>query len=101
MKNVRAVLGCAVLVAGLSGIGGCKGCDDLIQQVCTDLGPTDCKYWKDHGWDQKMIPSGRGVNKACGMMLGDNVYPELIKAARNTVKVNREGDAIKEKYKQK
>jgi hypothetical protein len=48
-----------------------------------------------------MIPSGRGVNKACGMMLGDNVYPELIKAARNTVKVNREGDAIKEKYKQK
>ena len=75
----------------------CHECDDLVQKMCTDLGPEDCAYWKAGGMDQKLIPGGRGVNKFCGMMKGDAVYQPLLKAQRDWVKAMRNADAVRAK----
>jgi hypothetical protein len=99
MKGSWSLLVVVTAVACSFGLTGCKTCDDLIQKMCTDLGPDDCKYWKDHGWDQKIIPGGRRVNRACGQMMDDNIYKPLLNAAKNQVKIQRGVDAKLSKVK--
>jgi hypothetical protein len=91
----------AAAVALSSGaLGGCKGCDDLIAQMCTDLGPEDCAYWKKHGWDQQMLPKGRRVNAYCrDPMMSDAVYPKLLQIQKRQVEANHKADEVRAKYK--
>ena len=70
----------------------------VFQKMCADLGPDDCAYWKAHGMDAKLIPGGRGVNKACSMMKGDAVYSPMLKGQQNWVKAMRQADAVKAKF---
>ncbi len=88
---VRAVALCLCL----TGFAACNNCEKLVEKVCSDLGADDCAYWKQHGGADKLIPGGRGVNRACGMMLGDAVYPPLLKGQRDMVKAYRTADAAK------
>ena len=97
MKGSLSYLVTAAAVVGAIGMAGCNNCEKLVEKVCTDLGPEDCQYWKEHGWDQQLIPGGRGVNRACGSMMSDSVYPPLLAGAKNQVKANRGADAVRAK----
>ena len=89
MGNSIIVVAGTLLLSSLC-LVGCNNCENMIEKMCSDLGTEDCAYWKQRGWDRELIPGGRGVTKACGMMMGDNVYPKLLASQKNLIKVNRE-----------
>jgi hypothetical protein len=64
---------------------GCNNCEKMVEKLCTDLGPEDCALWKKSGLDQSLVPGGRKVNSACGTMMSDAVYPNVLKGARQQV----------------
>jgi|GEM_PF-3886591 len=100
MKNWILAVGAGALAFSLVNLMACKGCDDLLAKVCTDLGPEDCAYWKKHGWDQQMLPKGRRVNAYCrDPMMSDSFYPQLLEIQRKQITANHEADKIRAKYK--
>ncbi len=100
MKRWIFAVGTAALALASGGLGACKGCDDLIAKMCTDLGADDCAYWKKHGWDQQMLPKGARVNAYCrDPMMSDAFYPKLLEIQKQQVKANQQADEIRAKYK--
>jgi hypothetical protein len=72
------------LAACLGFLTGCNNCEKLTEALCKDLGD-DCASWKAAGGPDMVIPGGRGVNKACGMMLdSDKGYKGILLGARGT-----------------
>ena len=62
---------------------GCNNCEKLTERLCQDLGPEDCASWREAGGPDRLIPSGRGVNKACGMIMDiDASYQGGLQGAR-------------------
>jgi hypothetical protein len=75
----------SVLVA-VASLSACNNCEKMTDAICKDLGAEDCATWKAIGGPEKVIPSGRKVNKACGEFMSNEVaYKGLVKAARGTV----------------
>ncbi len=99
MKATQLLIRASALLLGLLAVAACNNCEKLIQKICNDLGPDDCAYWKQHGGDAKLVPGGRGVNRACGTMMGDAVYQPLLKGQRDMVKAYRAADAAQAKAK--
>ena len=78
MKTVWLVVG-----LGLAALSGCNNCEKMTESVCKDLGAEDCASWKATGGPEKVIPGGRKVNKACGMMMDNEAaYKGIVKSAR-------------------
>ena len=74
-----------LVAAGFSlTLAGCNNCEKLEEQLCNDLGPEDCKVWKENG--KVGIPtSGRKLNNVCGNMRSDTVYPGILAGAKTAV----------------
>jgi hypothetical protein len=82
MKRIPGAL--LVLAFGL--VAGCNRCEKLTESLCRDLGPEDCGTWKALGGPEKVLPGGRGVNQACGMMLSnEDGYQGLLLGAQGLV----------------
>jgi hypothetical protein len=83
MKGVLGLVSCVGLL-----IAGCNNCEKLTESLCKDLGD-DCASWKEAGGPDMVIPGGRAVNKACGMMMdNDAAYQGALQGARATAIAN-------------
>lgn len=58
----------AVSMAGL----GCNQCEKMTTQICAELGE-DCELWKEIGGPAEAVPGGRGVNRACGNIMDNEL----------------------------
>ena len=82
-----------VSLMGLLGLG-CNNCEKLTESLCKDLGE-DCASWKQAGGPEKVIPAGRGVNRACGSMLDtEAAYQGLLQGARGMAVADQLNKAI-------
>jgi hypothetical protein len=84
-------------VAMLLVASGCNNCEKLTQKLCTDLGPEDCAVWKKAGLEESMIPGGRKVNSACGSMMSDAIYPNILQGTRQQVEATKKANAAMQK----
>lgn len=102
MKNLTSSVGGLVLgivALGSFALAGCAdNCPKLQEKVCTDLGPEDCAVWKGVGAHEDMIPKGgRGISRACGMMMNEPAYTPLLGGARATATAHKNAAKAKAK----
>ena len=92
MWRTLATIGGALLM-----LAGCNNCEKLTEKLCADLGPEDCAVWKNAGLEQSMIPGGRKVNSACGSMMSDAIYPNVLKGTRQQVEATKKANQALQK----
>jgi hypothetical protein len=51
---------------------GCNQCEKMTNQICVELGD-DCELWKEIGGPEEAVPGGRGVNRACGNIMDNEL----------------------------
>ena len=74
------------LILALGFAAGCNNCEKLTESICNDLGEADCATWKSLGGPDKVVPGGRGVDRACSMMRSNkDSYNGLLLGARSLV----------------
>ena len=101
MTRFGALLAVAFLAFGAMSLAGCHACEDLTEKICADLGPEDCKLYKEGGLAEKMLPStaGRGRNKACSAMASEPAYSGVLTGAKQAVAAQKAAEAAAAKAK--
>ncbi len=92
----KTLLVSALSFIALSSIGCGKVCDELETRMCTDLGPEDCKIWKEDLGGLESIRSGRKADKNCGNIMLTGGYDTMVENYKKAAVSIRESRAPKE-----
>jgi len=86
----------ALLFIAFSSFGCGKVCDELESRMCTDLGPEDCKIWKEDLGGLESIRAGRKSDKNCGNIMLVGGYDTMLAAYKDAAEKIKKSRAPKE-----
>lgn len=70
IEGFHAYPAALLLTLGLA-LPACASCEDMVEKVCSELGPEDCETWKSIGGPDQVVPGGRKANNACRTMMNN------------------------------